>query len=168
MTGYGGNVATVGLQGADMALILNIIWVIFGGFAMAVAWFVVGLIAAITIVGLPWARACFNLGLFTLWPFGREAINRQLLTGYEDVGTGPLGLIGNIIWLVLFGIWLAIGHVLAAIACAVTIIGIPFAIPHLRLASASLAPIGIAIVDKDVAEAARRRAGDMRLGGLRP
>ncbi len=150
-----------------MALILNILWVVFGGFIMAMAWFLAGILAAITIIGLPWARACFNLGLYTLWPFGREAIDRRLLTGYEDIGTGPLGLIGNIIWLFFLGIVLAIGHILAAIACAVTIIGIPFAIAHLRLAMASLAPIGIAIVDKDVAEAARRRAGDARLGAMR-
>jgi uncharacterized membrane protein YccF (DUF307 family) len=150
-----------------MALILNVIWVIFGGFAMAVAWFFAGCIAAITVVGLPWARACFNIALFTLWPFGREAINRELLTGYEDVGTGPLGFIGNVIWFVLFGIWLAIGHVVAAFACAVTIIGIPFAIPHLRLAAMSLAPIGIAIVDRDVADAARRHSGEAGFRSIR-
>jgi uncharacterized membrane protein YccF (DUF307 family) len=130
---------------------------------MAIAWFIAGVIAAITLIGLPWARACFMLASYTLWPFGREPVNRQLLTGVEDIGTGPFGLIGNVIWLLLFGIWLAIGHVLAAIACAVTIIGIPFAIPHLRLASASLAPIGITVVDKPVADAARRRAGEAGL-----
>jgi uncharacterized membrane protein YccF (DUF307 family) len=132
-----------------MAFILNVIWVVLGGFAMAVAWFFCGLIAAVSIVGLPWARACFNIALFSLWPFGREAVNRAYLTGREDIGTGPLGLIGNIIWLVVFGIWLAIGHVAAAIACAITIIGIPFAIQHLKLAAISLAPIGLAVVDKD-------------------
>jgi uncharacterized membrane protein YccF (DUF307 family) len=89
------------------------------------------------------------------------------LTGYEDVGTGPLGFIGNVIWFVLFGIWLAIGHVVAAFACAVTIIGIPFAIPHLRLAAMSLAPIGIAIVDRDVADAARRHSGEAGFRSIR-
>jgi uncharacterized membrane protein YccF (DUF307 family) len=132
-----------------MAFILNVIWVVLGGFVMALAWFVAGLIAAISIVGLPWARACFNIANFSLWPFGREAVNRAYLTGREDIGTGPLGLIGNVIWLVLFGVWLAIGHVAAAIACAITIIGIPFAIQHLKLAGISLMPIGMAVVDKD-------------------
>jgi uncharacterized membrane protein YccF (DUF307 family) len=132
-----------------MAFILNVIWVVFGGFVMAAAWFVVGLIAAISIIGLPWARACFNIGLFSLWPFGREAVNRYDLTGREDLGTGPLGFLGNIIWLVLFGIWLAIGHLVAALACAVTIIGIPFAIQHIKLAGISLMPIGMTIVDRD-------------------
>jgi len=132
-----------------MAFILNVIWVVFGGCVMAFAWFVVGLIAAVSIVGLPWARACFNIALFSLWPFGREAVNRADLTGREDIGTGPLGFVGNIIWLVMFGIWLAIGHVMSAIACAVTIIGIPFAVQHLKLAGISLMPIGMAVVDKD-------------------
>lgn len=140
-----------------MALILNIIWVVLGGLIMAVLWFLAGILAAITIVGLPWARACFNIALFSLWPFGREAISRATLTGRNDLGTGTLGLLGNIIWFVVFGIWLALGHLTAAIACALTIIGIPFAWQHLKLAGMSLAPIGITIVDKHIAEEARRR-----------
>lgn len=131
-----------------MTLLLNLIWVVFGGFVMAVAWFFAGLIAAVSIIGLPWARACFNIASFSLWPFGREAVNRRDLTGREDIGTGPLGFIGNIIWLVFFGVWLAIGHLVAALACAVTLIGIPFALQHLKLVEISLMPIGMAIVDK--------------------
>jgi uncharacterized membrane protein YccF (DUF307 family) len=134
----------------NMAFILNVIWVLLGGFVMAVAWFLAGLIAAISIIGLPWARACFNIASFSLWPFGREAVNRRDLTGREDIGTGPLGFIGNIIWLVFFGVWLAIGHLVAALACAVTIIGIPFALQHLKLVEISLMPIGMAIVDKQM------------------
>ncbi len=133
-----------------MTLLLNLIWVVFGGFVMAVAWFFAGLIAAVSIIGLPWARACFNIASFSLWPFGREAVNRRDLTGREDIGTGPLGFIGNIIWLVFFGVWLAIGHLVAALACAVTSIGIPFALQHLKLVEISLMPIGMAIVDKQM------------------
>ena len=132
-----------------MIFILNLIWVVFGGFVMATAWFVAGLVAAVSIIGLPWARACFNIALFSLWPFGREAVPRQYLTGREDIGTGPLGLVGNVIWLLVFGIWLAIGHLLAAVACGITIIGIPFAFQHVKLAGISLAPIGMAVVDSD-------------------
>jgi uncharacterized membrane protein YccF (DUF307 family) len=132
-----------------VTLLLNVIWVVLGGFAMAAAWFFIGLVAAISIIGLPWARACFNIALFSLWPFGREAVNRWDLTGREDIGTGPLGFIGNIIWLVLFGVWLAIGHLVSALACAVTIIGIPFAIQHIKLAGISLMPIGLCIVDSE-------------------
>jgi uncharacterized membrane protein YccF (DUF307 family) len=140
-----------------MSLVLNIIWVVFGGLLMAVLWAIAGVLAAITIIGLPWARACFNIALFSLWPFGREAISRATLNGREDIGTGTAGLIGNIIWLVLLGFWLALGHVLSAVACALTIIGIPFAWQHLKLAGISLAPIGMTIVDKHIAEEARRR-----------
>ncbi len=141
-----------------MTLLLNVIWLIFGGLVMAVAWFLAGVLVAITIVGLPWAASCFRIGGFTLWPFGREAVDRRLLTGREDIGTGPLGTIGNIIWLLILGIPLAIGHVAAAIACAVTIIGLPFAWQHIKLAAISLWPIGTEVVDVDIAEEARRRA----------
>lgn len=140
-----------------MALILNVIWVVLGGFVMAAAWFFAGVVAAITIVGLPWARACFMLGSFALWPFGRVAINRRELTGRDDLGTGVLGLIGNVIWVLVFGLALCIGHLVSAVACAVTIIGIPFAVQHVKLAAASLFPVGMAVVDEDTAAAARRR-----------
>ena len=140
-----------------MALILNIVWVVCGGLVMAVLWFLAGVLAAVTVIGLPWARACFNIALFSLWPFGREAIDRKTLTGRVDIGTGVGGMIGNIIWLVVAGIWLALAHLVAAVASAVTIIGIPFAWQHVKLAGMSLAPIGITIVDKHVAEEARRR-----------
>jgi uncharacterized membrane protein YccF (DUF307 family) len=134
-----------------MAFILNVIWVVLGGFVMAVAWCLAGVVAALSIIGLPWARACFNIASFSLWPFGREAVNRAMLTGRADLGTGPLGLLGNILWLLFFGAWLAIGHILAAIACAITIIGIPFAIQHIKLAGISLMPIGMTVVNKTTA-----------------
>jgi len=141
-----------------MTLLLNLIWLIFGGLLMGLAWFFAGLLVAITIIGLPWAASCFRIGGFTLWPFGREAVDRRLMTGREDIGTGPLGTIGNIIWLLTLGIPLAIGHVAAAVACAVTIIGLPFAWQHIKLAQISLWPIGTEVVDIAMADEARRRA----------
>ena len=141
-----------------MTLLLNVIWLVFGGFVMACAWALAGCLVALTIVGLPWAASCFRIGGFTLWPFGREAIDRRLVTGREDIGTGPLGVIGNIIWLVTLGVPLALGHFAAAIACAVTIIGLPFAWQHIKLAILSLWPIGVDVVDVRIAEDARRRA----------
>lgn len=149
-----------------MSLILNVIWVLFGGVVMALAWLLAALVMAITIIGLPWARACLNIALYSLWPFGKDAISRKVLTGKDDLGTGALGLIGNVVWFVLAGIWLALGHVLAAIGCAITIIGIPLAIGHLKLASLALAPVGKAIVAKDVADEARRRAAQQTLNGI--
>jgi uncharacterized membrane protein YccF (DUF307 family) len=141
-----------------MNLILNLLWLIFGGLIMGFAWLLAGLLAAITIIGLPWAAACLRIAGFTLLPFGREAVDRRLLTGREDMGTGPVGTVMNIIWLVFLGLPLAIGHLVSAFACAITIIGIPFAWQHVKLAGISLWPVGTEVVDIGVAEAARRRA----------
>ena len=132
-----------------LALLLNLLWILLGGLQMAVAWIVAAIIMAITIVGLPWARAAFNISFYTLLPFGQKAVSRAEHTGQEDLGTGPFGLIGNIIWLVLAGWWLALGHVLVAIVLAITIIGIPFAWAHLKLAGLALWPIGKMIVPAD-------------------
>ncbi|VAX07592.1 hypothetical protein MNBD_ALPHA03-214 [hydrothermal vent metagenome] len=138
-----------------MSLILNILWLIFGGFFMAVGWVLVALIMAITIVGLPWFVAALNMAHLSLLPFGREAVNREILSGREDIGTGPLGVTGNIIWFLFGGIWLALGHVLWAVALCLTIIGIPFAYQHLKLAGLALAPIGKIVINKKHIPASR-------------
>ena len=126
--------------------LLNILWVVLGGLVTALGWWLAGLVCAITIVGLPWARSCFVIGLFSLWPFGQEAISRRDLTGRHDLGTGPLGLIGNVLWFLVAGWWLAIGHLTSALACFITIIGIPFGIQHIKLALIALAPVGMTVV----------------------
>jgi uncharacterized membrane protein YccF (DUF307 family) len=138
-----------------MSVIGNILWFIFGGFVMGLGWWLAGLLAAVTIVGIPWAKACFVIGQFAFFPFGKEAISRDTLSGKEDIGTGPLGLIGNILWFVFAGIWLAIGHLASALLCFISIIGIPFGIQHLKLAVIALAPIGKTVVDKQIAARAR-------------
>ena len=135
----------------------NIIWFVCGGLFLGVGWYLAGVLMAITLIGIPWARACFVMGGFALWPFGREAVGRRAFTGKSDVGTGCLGLFGNVIWFVLAGVWLAIGHVLSAIICFCTIIGIPFAIQHVKLAGISLAPIGKTVVTVEEGNAARLR-----------
>jgi uncharacterized membrane protein YccF (DUF307 family) len=131
------------------SLLLNVLWIVFGGLLMAIGWLIAAIIMAITIVGLPWAWAALNIASYALLPFGRKAVSRAEHTGRHDMGTGPLGLLGNIIWLVLAGWWLALGHVLTAIVLAVTIIGIPFAWAHLKLAGIALWPIGKEIVPAD-------------------
>jgi uncharacterized membrane protein YccF (DUF307 family) len=131
------------------SLLLNLLWIVFGGLWMAIAWVVAAVIMAITIIGIPWARAAFNISLYTLLPFGQKAVSREAYTGREDFGTGPFGLLGNIIWLVLAGWWLALGHLVTAILLAITIIGIPFAWAHLKLAGLALWPIGKMIVPAD-------------------
>ncbi len=124
----------------------NILWFVLGGFLMGLGWWVAGLVCAITIVGLPWAKACFVIGQFAFWPFGRDAVSRAVVNGTDDIGTGALGTIGNILWFIFAGLWLAMGHLTAALACFVTIIGIPFGIQHIKLAVVALAPIGQTIV----------------------
>lgn len=134
---------------SPVSLLLNVLWMIFGGLEMAIGWLFAALIMAITIVGIPWARAAFNIASYALLPFGRKAVSRAEYLGTEDTGTGPFGLIGNIIWLVFAGWWLALGHLIAALVLAITIIGIPFAWAHLKLAGIALWPIGKMIVEAD-------------------
>jgi uncharacterized membrane protein YccF (DUF307 family) len=129
-----------------VSILLNLFWILLGGAWMAFGWLVAAVIMAVTIIGLPWARAAFNIAIYTLLPFGQKAVPREEVTGRPDIGTGPLGLIGNLIWLVLAGWWLALGHLVTAILLAVTIIGIPFAWAHLKLAGIALWPIGKEIV----------------------
>ena len=129
-----------------LSLLLNILWIVFGGLWMAAGWVIAAVLMAITIVGLPWARAAFNIAVYTLLPFGQQAVSRAEYTGSEDIGTGPLGLLGNVIWLLLAGWWLALAHLVIALALAITIIGIPFAWAHLKLAGIALWPIGKIIV----------------------
>ena len=138
-----------------MGAIGNLIWFVCGGVFMGLGWWLAGLLAMITIVGIPWAKACFVIGQFAFFPFGKEAVNRKDLYQQEDIGTGGLGLLGNILWFIFAGVWLAIGHIFSAVACFVTIIGIPFALQHLKLAGIALAPIGMTIVPKEVAAAVR-------------
>ena len=107
-----------------MTAIGNFLWFILGGVLMGLGWWLVGALAFLTIVGAPWGRACFVIGKFAFFPFGQEAISRKELTQQGDIGTSPFGTVGNIIWFVFAGIWLAIGHVASAIALALTIIGI--------------------------------------------
>ncbi len=129
--------------------ILNAVWFVMGGFIAGLAWVLAGVIMAITIVGIPWARSCFMLARFSFWPFGYDIVARDKLYGREDMGTGALGTMGNVIWFVLAGWWLAVMHISAAIALAITIIGIPFAWQHVKLAIASLFPVGKTVVPTD-------------------
>jgi len=142
---------------SPMSLLLNVLWIVFGGLYMAVGWLFATVIMAVTIIGLPWARAAFNIASYALLPFGRKAVSRAEYFGADDLGTGPLGLIGNVIWLVLAGWWLALLHLITAFCLAITIIGIPFAWAHLKLAGIALWPIGKMIVEAD--DLAMRRQG---------
>ncbi len=124
-----------------MRLILNVIWLIFGGLWLALGYLVAALICFVLIVTIPFGFAALRIAVYALWPFGRTIVDKP--------GVRPGALVGNIIWLLVAGIWLAIGHVLTAIAMAITIIGIPLALANLKLIPVSLMPLGKEIVPVD-------------------
>ncbi|WP_127103886.1 YccF domain-containing protein [Pararhodobacter zhoushanensis] len=130
-----------------MSLILNVLWLVFGGVWMAVGWLFAALLMAISIVGLPWARSAVVMAGYCLLPFGMQAVDRTEVSG-PDIGTGAFGTLGNLLWLVLAGWWLALGHLISAVLMAVTIIGLPFAWAHLKLAGFALWPVGKTIVPR--------------------
>ena len=125
---------------SPLSLVLNILWLLCGGLAAALGWLIAAGLMVITIVGLPWSFAALRIALYTLLPFGQEMRSRP------DAGT--LSTLGNIVWFVLAGWWLAIIHLVLALALAITVIGLPFAWAHLKLAGASLASVGKEIVPR--------------------
>jgi uncharacterized membrane protein YccF (DUF307 family) len=128
-----------------MRLVLNVIWLVFGGLWFALGYFLAGFICFILIITIPFGFAAFRIGVYALWPFGYTVVDKP--------GARPGALIGNIIWVVLCGIWLAIGHLISAIAMAITVIGIPLALANLKLIPVSLMPLGKEIVPVDDANA---------------
>ncbi len=135
---------------------LNVLWLLSGGLVMALGWVLAAVVMVLTIVGAPWAMAALRIAVYTLLPFGHRAVPREELAGRGDVGTGPLGTLGNVVWFCVAGWWLALGHLVAAAALAVTIIGLPFAWAHLKLAGLALWPIGKDIVPVSALADARR------------
>jgi uncharacterized membrane protein YccF (DUF307 family) len=126
------------LKGVDVRVIGNILWLVLGGLGLAFAYVVLGLLAMIFIITFPFAVPAFRLAGFALWPFGR------VLARKPDAGTGSI--LGNVVWIVIAGFWLAILHLFAALLNALTIIGIPFALAHVKLAGAALTPFGHQVV----------------------
>ena len=140
-----------------MSTIGNSIWILLGGIWMSLGWVAAGVIMYLTVIGIPWGRSCFVIAGFTLYPFGHEAVSRKEVRGRDDVGTGSVGMAGNIVWLLLAGWWLALGHLVAGLTTCLTVIGIPFGIQHFKLAGVSLMPIGKTIVPQQVAAQLRQK-----------
>ncbi len=130
-----------------MNTILNAIWLILCGLWMAIGYFLLGLLMFVFIVTIPWGIASLRIANYVLWPFGRTTVERR------DAGAASAA--GNVIWLVLAGIWLAIGHVTTGIALCVTIIGIPLGLANFKLIPISLMPLGREIVPTDAPFATR-------------
>lgn len=117
-----------------MTLLLNMLWFVLGGFAAGLAWLMLGVLLACTIIGIPFAVAAFRIAGFAAWPFGRTLTNVE----QPILGTG----LANVLWVLLAGLWLWIVHVIAGVGYFLTIIGIPFGFAHFRLAAVSFAPLG--------------------------
>ena len=124
-----------------MKTIANVIWVVLGGLILCLAYYLLGVIYCITIIGIPFGIQIFKLGTFCLWPFGKESVEKEK-------GSGCLSLAFNIIWIIFGGIELAIVHATIGIVYMVTIIGIPFGYQHFKLAILALVPFGKEIRDK--------------------
>ena len=137
-------------RGGVMRLILNVIWLVFGGLWMAVGYLAAALLSFVLIITIPFGFASLRIASYALWPFGRTIVDKP------TAGSGAV--IGNVIWVVLFGVWLAIGHLVSAAAMALTIVGIPLALANLKLIPVSLFPLGKEIVPVDSLNAPMRAA----------
>jgi uncharacterized membrane protein YccF (DUF307 family) len=118
-----------------MSTIGNLIWLLFGGIIIALEYFVSSLVLMITIIGIPFGIQTLKLASLAIWPFGRQAV-------YTSTSSGCLNTLMNLVWLLIGGIWIALSHVVFGILLAITVIGIPFAMQHFKLAAISLTPFG--------------------------
>lgn len=124
-----------------MRTILNVIWLVLSGFWMFVGYLTAGVVLCILIITIPWGIASFRIGIYALWPFGKTIVSKPT--------AGVFSAIGNIIWVILAGWWLAIGHIVTGVAMCLTIIGIPLGIASFKMVPVSLVPLGKDIVDVD-------------------
>ncbi|GAA5228214.1 YccF domain-containing protein [Paeniglutamicibacter antarcticus] len=121
-----------------LSVVMNVIWLLFGGIWLAAGYFLAGIICCLLIVTIPFGIASFRIAVYALWPFGRRVVDRGRV--------GAFSTIGNVIWVLVAGIWIAIGHVLTAIPMFASIIGIPLGIANLKMIPISLMPLGKVIV----------------------
>ncbi|MEU4685248.1 YccF domain-containing protein [Streptomyces xinghaiensis] len=124
-----------------MKTLLNLIWLVLSGFWLALAYVLAGLICFVLIITIPFGIASFRIAGYALWPFGKTTVERR------DAGAGSL--IGNVLWIIFAGWWLALGHIVTGLALCVTIIGIPFGIANFKMIPISLMPLGREIVPTD-------------------
>jgi uncharacterized membrane protein YccF (DUF307 family) len=133
-----------------MRFVLNIIWLVLSGFWMALGYVLAALVAFVLIITIPFGIASLRIAAYALWPFGRTIVRRG------DAGAGSA--IGNVVWIVLFGWWLALGHLITGVALCITVIGIPLGLANFKLIPVSLTPLGRDIVSNDQARAMRGAA----------
>jgi uncharacterized membrane protein YccF (DUF307 family) len=121
-----------------MRTLMNVLWFIFGGWISGTLWLLAGVILAITVIGLPWTPAAFRMAGFSYAPFGKVVVDRDY---------GEVSLLLNILWLLFAGWWLALHHLVLAVPLAISIIGIPFAWQHVKLAGLALTPVGKGVIE---------------------
>jgi uncharacterized membrane protein YccF (DUF307 family) len=123
-----------------MRLILNLLWAIFGGgLLLALEYFLAGVVCCITVVGIPFGVQCFKIAGLALFPFGKD---------FSGTKSGAGSFLLNLLWVVFAGIWIFLSHVVLAVSLAVTLIGIPFAVQHVKLGLLALAPFGVKVWKK--------------------
>jgi uncharacterized membrane protein YccF (DUF307 family) len=122
----------------NMTLLLNVIWLVFSGIWMAIAYCILGALACLTVVGIPFGIAAFRIANYALWPFGREIVRRA--------DHGAASTVGNIAWFVVAGLWLAIGHAVSGAILCLTVIGIPLGLANFKMIPVSLTPLGREVV----------------------
>jgi uncharacterized membrane protein YccF (DUF307 family) len=126
-----------------MRLLLNVVWLVFGGLVLALGYLLAGVVCCIFVVTIPFGIAAFRIASYALWPFGRTVVDRR------DAGAGSA--LANVIWFVFAGLWITIGHLVAGVALCVTVIGIPLGLAHFKLMPVSMMPLGKEIVPAEVA-----------------
>ncbi|GAA4823414.1 YccF domain-containing protein [Tomitella cavernea] len=124
-----------------MNLVLNVIWLVFGGLWLALGYFAIGIVLCILIITIPFGIAAFRMGVFALWPFGRTVVDKP--------EAGSTSLVMNVIWFVIAGLWMALGHIATAFVQAITIIGIPLALANIKMIPVTCFPFGKDIVSTD-------------------
>lgn len=133
-----------------MSFIGNLLWFIFGGLFMGLAWVFFGLLWCMTIIGIPFGICCFRIASFAFCPFGKELVPAEIVGEKAGFGSGLL----NVIWIIFSGFWLSISHIFIGICECISIIGIPFGIANFKIAKAAFAPLGKRIVSSEIAKAA--------------
>jgi uncharacterized membrane protein YccF (DUF307 family) len=123
-----------------MSLIGNVLWILLGGWIIFCEYLIAGLLLCVTVIGIPFGLQCFKLAFFSMVPFGK----RTMVVSQDNP---VLSVLGNVFWILLFGLWIALTHVVCGLLCACTIVGIPFAVQHWKLAGMALLPFGRTIVD---------------------
>lgn len=124
-----------------MRLLLNLIWLVLAGFWMFLGYLLAAALWCLTVIGIPFGIASYRIGRYALWPFGREVVRKP--------GAGAGSALGNVVWFVFSGLWLAIGHAVTGVLCCLTVIGIPLGLASFKLIPVSLLPLGREIVDAD-------------------